>query len=219
MDAWHKIESYFEVYDRYFAPLRGKPVKMLEIGVARGGSIAGWKKYFGEAELDYTGLDISPDCSRFARAGVKIVIGDQMDRPLLTELARAGPYDIVIDDGGHVTGQQIVSFEHLFGAVRDGGYYVVEDTHTSFWPSFHSTFTIGSTTIRGGFLDFAQVLIRSQMEFWWPPDSAARSLQPRASRPSLDLGPHAKEIYAISFYDSMVVIEKRAHPEPLNIIR
>ena len=79
VDAWHKVESYFEVYDRYFAPLRGKPVKMLEIGVDRGGSIAGWKKYFGEAELDYTGLDINPDCSRFARAGVKIVIGDQMD--------------------------------------------------------------------------------------------------------------------------------------------
>ncbi len=217
--SWQKIESYFEVYDRYFAPLRGKPVKMLEIGVARGGSIAGWKKYFGEAELDYTGLDINPDCNRFARKGVKIVIGDQMDRSLLADVARAGPYDIIIDDGGHVTGQQIVSFEQLFPAVRDGGYYVVEDTHTSFWPSYHSNFTIGSTKIRGGFLDYAPALIRSQMEFWWSPDSDTRSKQPRESRPPLDLGTHAKEIYAISFYDSLVVIEKRARPEPLNIVR
>ena len=217
--GWQKIESYFEVYDRYFAPLRGRPVKLLEIGVDRGGSIAGWKKYFGEAELDYTGLDINSDCSRFARAGVKIVIGDQMDRALLAELARAGPYDIVIDDGGHVTGQQIVSFEQLFPALRDGGLYVIEDTHTSFWPSYHSNFTIGSNKVRGGFLDFAPALIRSQMEFWWSPESAARSMQPRENRPPLDLNRHAKDIYAISFFDSMVVIEKRAKPEPLNIYR
>jgi hypothetical protein len=219
VDAWHKVESYFEVYDRYFAPLRGKPVKMLEIGVDRGGSIAGWKKYFGERKLDYTGIDINPNCSRFARNGVKIVIGDQMNVSLLGEVARAGPYDIVIDDGGHVTGQQIVSFEQLFPAVRDGGLYVVEDTHTSFWPSFHSNFTIGSTKVRGGFLDYAPLLIRSQMEFWWSPDSAPRSSQPRENRSPLDLGRHAKEIYAISFFDSMVVIEKRAMQEPLNIVR
>lgn len=219
VDSWQKLESYFEVYERYFAPLRDHPVKMLEIGVDRGGSIAGWKKYFGEAELDYTGFDINPDCNRFVRAGVKIVIGDQMDAALLAEVARAGPYDIVIDDGGHVTGQQIASLEHLFPAVRDGGYYVIEDTHTSFWPSYHSNFTIGSTTVRGGFLDFAPALLRSQMEFWWSPDSGARSLQPREDRPSLDLGTHAKEIYAMSFYDSLLVIEKSARPEPLNIVR
>jgi hypothetical protein len=216
--SWQKMESYFEVYDRYFAPLRGKPVKMLEIGIDRGGSIAGWKKYFGEAELDYTGLDINPDCSRLARAGVKIVIGDQMNASLLAEIARAGPYDIIIDDGGHVTGQQIVSFEHLFGAVGDGGYYVIEDTHTSFWPSFHSTFTIGSTTVRGGFLDYAPLLIRSQMEFWWSPESFNRAALPRESRPPANLGMHAKKVFAISFYDSLVVIEKRAQPEPLNIV-
>ena len=219
VDAWNKVESYFEVYDRYLAPLRGQPVKMLEIGVDRGGSIAGWKKYFGERELDYTGIDINPDCNRFARKGVKIVIGDQMDVKLLAEVARAGPYDIVIDDGGHVTGQQIVSFEQLFPAVRDGGFYVIEDTHTSFWPSYLSNFTIGSTTVRGGFLDFAAVLIRSQMEFWWSLDSFARASLPRETRPHADLGPHAKEIYAISFYNSVVVIEKRVKPEPLLILR
>ena len=215
---WHKIESYFEVYDRYFGPLLGKPVKMLEIGVDRGGSIAGWKKYFGERKLDYTGIDIKPDCSRFAREGVKIVIGDQMDVKLLAEVANAGPYDIIIDDGGHITGQQIVSFEQLFVAVRDGGFYVIEDTHTSFWPSYHSNFTIGSTKIRGGFLDYAPALIRSQMEFWWPPDSGVRSLRPRETRPPLDLGLHYKKVFAISFYDSLVVIENRAQPEPLSIV-
>lgn len=30
---------YFEIYDQYLAKYRGKPVKMLEIGVADGGSL------------------------------------------------------------------------------------------------------------------------------------------------------------------------------------
>ena len=118
-----------------------------------------------------------------------------MDRTLLAEIARAGPYDIVIDDGGHVTGQQIVSLEQLFPAVRDGGFYVIEDTHTSFWPTYLSNFTIGSTKFHGGFLDFAPVLIRSQMEFWWSPESFSRAGLPHESRPPANLGLHAREIY------------------------
>ena len=37
--------------------------------------------------------------------------------------------------------------------------------------------------------------------------------------PAVSRCSHAKEIYAISFFDSMVVIEKRLKPEPLVILR
>jgi hypothetical protein len=215
--GWHKVEGYFEVYERYFRPLCGRKIRMLEIGVDRGGALAGCKKYFGERKLDYTGLDINPECQKLEREGVRIFIGDQMNPALLAEIAGAGPYDIIIDDGGHVTGQQIASLQSLFPALSAGGLYIVEDTHTSFWPRFHSSFTVGSTTIRGGFLDFAPLLIRSQMEFWWTQDSGIRAEQPRDQRPPLDLGMHSREFYAISFFDSMVVIEKRVKPEPLII--
>ena len=48
-----------------------------------------------------------------------------------------GPFDVVIDDGGHTTGQQIQSFLHLyFSAMKTDGIYIVEDLHTNYWPEY-----------------------------------------------------------------------------------
>ena len=42
-------------------------------------------------------------------------------------------FDIIIDDGSHMTKHQIDTFEHLFETMLvDGGLYVIEDLHTSF---------------------------------------------------------------------------------------
>ena len=38
---------------------------------------------------------------------------------------------VLIDDGGHTMEQQQVSLGFLFKHVRPGGYYVIEDVHTS----------------------------------------------------------------------------------------
>ena len=48
---------------------------------------------------------------------------------------RYGPFDIIIDDGGHTMEQQIASIETLFPALNEGGVYLCEDTHTSYWES------------------------------------------------------------------------------------
>jgi hypothetical protein len=53
----------------------------------------------------------------------------------LAELCRQeAPFDIIIDDGSHLSAHQIATFEHLYGALREGGVYVVEDVQTPFWP-------------------------------------------------------------------------------------
>lgn len=41
--------------------------------------------------------------------------------------------DILTDDGGRTTIQQIITFEELFDHVKMGGIYLCEDTHTSYW--------------------------------------------------------------------------------------
>jgi len=41
-----KWSHYFPVYEKHFAPLRDKPIKLLEIGVLNGGSLEMWRKYF-----------------------------------------------------------------------------------------------------------------------------------------------------------------------------
>ena len=74
----HKWQHYFEIYERHFTPFRGKAVKVLEIGVYKGGSLAMWRSYFGSGSI-IVGLDIDPTCKQFEKAfdNIHVRIGDQ----------------------------------------------------------------------------------------------------------------------------------------------
>ncbi|XP_055348368.1 demethylmacrocin O-methyltransferase-like [Paramacrobiotus metropolitanus] len=133
IDRW---TGYFRAYTHHFHHYRGHPVHFLEIGVQSGGSINMWRDYFG-AGLMYYGLDIDQRCRRFTRENVTIFIGDQGNADTLRNFSRQWPpFDIILDDGGHSTQQQLVSFEILFPLVKMGGVYVIEDLHTSYWKEY-----------------------------------------------------------------------------------
>src|SRR5262249_5273220 len=96
-----KWQHYFEVYDRFFRPFRGRPVHILEIGIYSRGSLELWRDYFGPEARIY-GVDIQPECKVYESTGASIFIGDQADRDFWTDFKRDVPQlDIVIDDGGH----------------------------------------------------------------------------------------------------------------------
>ncbi len=42
----HKWHHYFDIYTKHFDAYRNRPIRMLEIGVFRGGSLRMWKEYF-----------------------------------------------------------------------------------------------------------------------------------------------------------------------------
>ncbi len=131
-----KWKHYLPLYDQSLGRFVGRKLKVLEIGVAHGGSAQLWRQYFGH-DAHIIGLDIVPETAVHAEPGIEIVIGDQGDSTFLEELAAShGPFDIVIDDGSHISSHQITSFETLFPHVKDGGVYVCEDLHTSYWPDW-----------------------------------------------------------------------------------
>jgi hypothetical protein len=133
----HKLQSYFDEYDFCLRKFRDKPIRMLEIGISEGGSIAMWQEYFPNAQV-IVGIDINPECMKYDKGKVKIFTGDQTDVELLRHISQeVGPFDIIIDDGGHTMRQNIVSFETLFPLLKDDGVYVIEDLHTSYWPEFN----------------------------------------------------------------------------------
>ena len=108
---------------------------MLEIGVYRGGGLELLRHYLGDQAV-IVGIDIDQEAARVAGDDFAVEIGDQEDPEFLARVAdRHGPFDIVIDDGGHSMRQQITSVEVLFPLLADGGVYIVEDCHTSYWPS------------------------------------------------------------------------------------
>jgi predicted O-methyltransferase YrrM len=113
---------------------------VLEIGVATGASIRTWLEYFPGARV--VGLDADPnvlsdlDESLVRDPRLDLVMVDQARREDLGAMLGSypGPYDLILDDGGHTMAQQQTSLAVLFPHVRPGGFYVIEDLHTSLLP-------------------------------------------------------------------------------------
>lgn len=185
---WH----YFEIYHRYLNRFVGTAVRMLEIGVYKGGSLQMWKDYFGEKAV-IVGIDINEDCRQYAEDQIYVDIGSQGDCGFLKNVCEQyGPFDIVLDDGSHFMKDQITTMETLFPLIREGGIYICEDTHTSYWPLFQ-----GALLDENTFIEYSKRLVDEIN------------------------GQHVKREYeafrtkfwgslrAIHYYDSIVVAEKR----------
>jgi hypothetical protein len=119
IDKWR---HYFPIYEHHFARFVGKNPKVLEIGVDHGGSLQLWRKYFGSASL-IIGVDIDQRCKVCEDDDIYVLIADQKDK----EIAKWGPFDIVIDDGSHGTEDQEISFNNLWS--KTNGVYLIEDCH------------------------------------------------------------------------------------------
>jgi hypothetical protein len=132
------IHHFTEVYEHFFFPLKDSATKIFEIGIAGGASLEMWRDYFPRATV--YGIDIVPK-SELDSDRIKTFVADQADRRGLEAVigASGGYFDIIIDDGGHTMDQQQISFGFLFKYLKPGGYYVIEDVHTSlsqFWSGF-----------------------------------------------------------------------------------
>lgn len=196
----YKWDHYFEIYDRYFNKYRNKEVVILEIGVFHGGSLQMWKEYFGPKAKIY-GIDINPQCKQLEENGIKIFIGSQSDRNFLNEVkSQIPPIDILIDDGGHTMEQQIVSYEMLFDSIKPNGIYLCEDLHTSYWLAFG-----GGCQRKGTFIEYSKKLIDKLNAF-------------HSHESFFTADSFTKSSFAIHYYDSILVVEKRKREKPLSLM-
>jgi hypothetical protein len=123
--------GYLDFYDRFFEKLRGRPVRILEIGVLQGASVKMWETYFPYGLV--IGADINPDVVRFESKRIKIEIIDQSNIQNLIDLGvKHGPFDVIVEDGSHLWEHQITSLRTLFPFLKDKGFYIVEDLQTNF---------------------------------------------------------------------------------------
>jgi len=111
---------------------------LLEIGVLNGGSLEIWAQFFPEAKR-ILGCDIEPRCQELAfdDPRISVVIGDAASAEtavLIKEIV--SDFDLVVDDGSHTSRDIILNFCRYFPMLRDGGVYVVEDLHCSYWESY-----------------------------------------------------------------------------------
>ena len=185
----HKWVHYFPVYERHFSWYRNKSLTFLEIGVAGGGSLAMWQRFFGPL-AKIVGVDIEEKCKAHEAPGIFVRIGDGTDEKFLqTVIDEFGVPDIVLDDGSHRMEHIAKSFHFLYPYLPKNGVYMVEDLHTAYWEEFG-----GGINNPGTFINLSKGFIDR--------------LNADHSRGQVDPDFITRETFGISFYDSVVVFEK-----------
>lgn len=195
----HKWLHYFDIYDRHFSRFRNKEIVLLEIGVYQGGSLQMWKNYFGDRAKIY-GIDVNPNCKNLEEENIEIFTGSQSDRNFLRKVKKEiPPIDILIDDGGHTMRQQIVSFEELFGHVKENGVYLCEDLHTSYWVEYG-----GGYKRNGTFIEYSKSFIDYIHAY-------------HSEQETLKVDEFTRSVNSLHYYDSILVIEKGKRERPTDM--
>jgi len=140
--------GYLSYYEHYLSPLQNAEISLLEIGIARGGSIKLWNDYFSRAKI--IGVDISQEnidkvaqkmglekteidnSFESSSSNVSLILANSMDRKALCGHFNPNQFDIIIDDGNHSLQSQILTFCYLYPFLKPGGLYFIEDIVPSF---------------------------------------------------------------------------------------
>lgn len=195
----HKWHHYLPIYERYFAAWRGRPVRLLEIGVSRGGSLRMWRQYFGPQAVIY-GIDVDRACLAFDGLDGQVRIGSQDDAAFLAGVvAEMGGVDIVLDDGSHRMGHIEASLDILFPMLAPSGLYMIEDLHTAYWPRWG-----GGLEAPANFFNSVRGLI-DDLHHWYH-EGAPR-------RPAL-----RDMVTGIHVHDSIVVLDKGTAQRPVHSV-
>ena len=186
IDKW---PHYFPIYDRHFSWYRNKSLTFLEIGVARGGSLQMWQRFFGPL-AKIVGIDIQERSKSYETPGTFVRIGDQADEQFLQSLIdEFGVPDVVLDDGSHRMEHISKTFNFLYPKLPKNGVYMVEDLHTAYWEEF------------GGGARKPDTFINISKDF-------IDRLNADHSRGQVAPNFITRQTFAISFYDSVIVFEK-----------
>ena len=203
-DKW---SLYLTEYDRLFNDYRDKPIRLLEIGIQNGGSLEIWSKYFSNA-VALIGCDINPDCARLSYDDPHIgcVIGDANAAEVCDQVLQRSPqFDIIIDDGSHRSNDIIKSFALYFPRVAEGGIFIAEDLHCSYWSQYE-----------GGLFDpyssisfFKRLVDVISHEHWGIPKARADVLRGIFMKYGCEVDEEAlSQVHSVEFINSMCVVRK-----------
>lgn len=204
-DKW---SLYFDIYDDVFSRNINDNVSILEVGIQNGGSLEVISNYFKNA-VNIIGCDINSKCSdlQYKNKNIKVVIGDASTVDIKNKIQEiCNSFDYIIDDGSHNSRDIIQVFCHYFPLLKDGGVFVIEDLHCSYWKEFE-----------GGLFDpyssisFFKLLIDNMNKEHWGISLSTRQFFDRfILKYKLDIDEEIfKEIAEIRFFNSICTITRR----------
>ena len=181
-----KCDTYFQVYEEMFNKYVGKKITFVEVGVLQGGSLFMWREYFGK-DARIIGIDLHPNAKELEKHGFEIYIGSQSNKNFWRNFyAKVGKIDILLDDGGHVNDQQIITLSESVNNINDGGIIMTEDVHTSYFKKF-------GNPSKYSYINYSKYLIDV--------------VNSRFPETEIKKNNFRNKIYSISFYESIVAIK------------
>lgn len=131
-DKQEKVHGYAKIYHLLFGGLEPNiRIRLLEMGIWRGGSLLMWEEYFPEGRI--VGVDVDSQCIRYFGPRIVTEWADQSNYIFMRPLCeRHGPFDIVIDDAVHTGPAQLKAFYSVFPMyLHPGSFYIIEDASTN----------------------------------------------------------------------------------------
>ena len=205
--------NYIGIYEKYIFSKKNKLINLLEIGVGGlkdgnysnihtgGNSLKIWRDYFKKGKI--VGLDIFEKKLNLGER-VKIFQGSQSSADTLDQIIKKyKKFDFIIDDGSHFYKDIIFSFKYLFESLKDGGYYFIEDTQTSYLREWDGDgfFLKNNKTAVNYFKKIIDKINYNEIENpYYKPDY------------------FAKNITEIHFYHNLIVVKKQKNLEKSTIL-
>ena len=182
-----KCDTYFQVYEELFSKYVGKKITFVEVGVLQGGSLFMWREYLGK-DARIIGIDLHPNAKELEKHGFEIYIGSQSDKNFWKNFySKVGKIDVLLDDGGHINDQQIITLSESVHNINDNGVIVIEDVHTSYLKKF-------GNPSKYSFINYSKYLI-DVINSRFPETKIKKNNDFR------------NKMYSISFYESIVAIK------------
>lgn len=205
-DKW---ESYFDFYDSAFAPFAASDLSLLEIGIQNGGSLETYATYFQHARR-LVGCDINERCAQlvYDDPRIQVVVGDANTDATQQRIMQIAPqFDIIIDDGSHVSIDILNSFVRYFPLLSPGGLFVIEDSHTLYsrnyggglWNEFSAT-------------HFFKKLVDVVNHEWWQQDTTLDHFLSTFFLKGVPAFIQEGWVESIEFRNSIIAIRKAKRP-------
>lgn len=207
-DKW---TSYLDIYSNLLDGRRDQIKSILEIGVQNGGSLEIWSEYLPEAK-QIVGCDIEQKCGQliFQDSRISVIVGDVNSQTIVDDISKNFiNFDLIVDDGSHISSDVVRSFWQYFPLLTPGGIYVIEDLHASYWKDFEGGLGHPSSSMHF----FKLVADLLNYEHWGIEVDAHELFNDFVYIDYTSSSSILSSIYSIQFFNSVCVIQKTSSPK------
>jgi cephalosporin hydroxylase len=210
-DKW---EIYLYTYENILSDYSEKEINFLEIGIQNGGSLEIWSKFFSKAK-HLVGCDINELCREliFEDSRIEVIVGDANSLQTYNDVKdKCNNFDIVLDDGSHLSSDIVKTFTHYFPLLNEGGIFIVEDLHCSYWEQFEGGLFDPYSSI-SFFKRLADII---NFEHWNLRRNQSSVLQGFFSKYSCEISNEdLSQIHSVEFINSLCIVRKKTQAKNL----